>query len=204
MSFSSGETAGVGLCERSVDPLLDLLEAALGRAHAARHVGEPEHLRIEVERLPVRLGRPREVFLFLRDARERSRRPRQRVGARAIPVGELRRLAIASRVAEPLRLLQRVGAAIDVFQAVDERSHEPEKRIGPVRTQLGGFAKGGDGIREFVLRLGGLLVRLARFAVDPVQVAVAVAQRALELTVVRVRGHRARQRLARQSSTAFP
>jgi hypothetical protein len=116
----------------------------------------------------------------------------------------LRRLAVAGRVAEPLRLLQRVGAAIDVLEADDERPHEAEEGIGPVRTQLRRFAKGGDGIREFVLRFGRLLVRFARFAVDPVEMAVAVPKRALQLTVVRVRGHRAHQRLARRPPLRFP
>ena len=56
---------------------------------------------------------------------------------------------------------------------------KPEKRIGPVRAELGGLAECGDRFGELVLRLGVLLVRFPRLAVDAVQVAVAVAERAL-------------------------
>ena len=56
----------------------------------------------------------------------------------------------------------------------------PRNGSGQFGTELGGLAKCGHRFREFVLRLGVLLVRFARLAVDPMQVAVAVAERALE------------------------
>ncbi len=69
-------------------------------------------------------------FLALRELR----RPRQIALAEQDPV------PVAGGIAIALGLRQRIGAAFDVFHG-DERAHEAEKRIGPVRPQLGGLAK---------------------------------------------------------------
>jgi hypothetical protein len=77
------------------DALLDLNERPLRQPHRTGDVREADDLRVEVERPPVRLSGPREVFLFLREAGERSGRPRERVGPGAIAVRKLRGLPIA-------------------------------------------------------------------------------------------------------------
>src|SRR5215471_19680903 len=121
--------------------LFDLLEPALRRPQIPRRVRVAESPRVEIDRLPIRLRRSREVVLLGGYAAQRAGRAREYQCARPIPIGQLHGLALPSRVAETLRLLQRVGAAIDVLEAVDERPHQPEKRIGPRRTEFGGLAE---------------------------------------------------------------
>src|SRR2546422_1027559 len=75
-----------------------------------------------------------------------------------------------------------LGAAVDVLQPVDKRSSDSKKRVRPVRPELGGFAKRGDGVAELLLRLAGLPPRLAGLAVDPVQVSIGIPERGFELS----------------------
>ena len=158
------------------DALLDLTERPLRQPHRAGDVGEADDFRVEIESPPVRLRGPREVFLLLCEPGERSSRPRQRLGSGTIAVGKLRGLPIARRVSQTLRLRERIGAAIDVLEPVDERSSESKKRVRPLRPELGGLSKRGDGVRELLLRLDGLAPRLAGLAVDPVQMSIAVPE----------------------------
>ena len=67
----------------------------------------------------------------------------------AVAVAELCRLAVARLVSEALCLSQRIRAAVDVVETVDERAHQAEKRIGPVGAQFGRLSKRGDGFGEF-------------------------------------------------------
>src|SRR5262245_65044135 len=111
--------------------------------------------------------------------------PYQRLAARAIAVGELHRLAIARREPVALCLLQRIGAAVDVLEPVDERAAQTEKRIGPVRTQLRRLAERRHRLGEFLLRLDRFPPRFPRLAVDPMELALAVAQRRSQPLVAR-------------------
>ena len=110
------------------------------------------HTAVERQRLAQRFRRPLQVLRFLRHPFERARRSHQRFAARPIPIRKLHRLAPPGAEAEMLRLLQRVGAAIDVLETVDERAHETEERVGPVRPQLRRLAKRRDGIGELLSR----------------------------------------------------
>src|SRR6185436_13547020 len=105
---------------------------------------EPDRVRVVLQRATVGFRCAREVVLLLRKAEQGSSGASERVGAGAVAVAELCRLAIALLVAEALRLFQRVRSAVDVFEAVDERAHQTEKRIRPVGAQFGSLAKGGD------------------------------------------------------------
>jgi hypothetical protein len=116
----------------------------------------------------------------------------------------VRRLAIPSRVPETLCLLQCIGTSIDVFQAIDERPHEPEKRIRPVRAQFGGLPECRDGVGELALRLGRPVSCLIRVAIDPVQVAIAVPQRSSELPIGRFRRQGMRERFASHPPLGLP
>ena len=154
--------------------------APLCQPHRPRDVGEADDSCVEIDGAPVRLRGPCQVFLLLCEAGKRPSRPRQRLGSGAIAVSKLSGLPIARGISELLRLRQRIRAAVDVFEPVDERSSESKKRVRPVRPELGGLSKRGDGVRELLLRLDGLPPRLAGFAVDPVQVSIAVPERGFE------------------------
>ena len=106
-------------------------------------------------------------------------------------------LARSRRIPETLRLLQRVGAAIEVFEVIDERPHQPEKRIRPPGAELGGFVECRHRFGEFALGVRCLLVCLPRLAVDSMQVAVTVAKRTFQQTVVGVDRQGLRERFAR-------
>src|SRR5688572_12856537 len=98
-----------------------------------------------------------------------------------------------------LRLPQRVSGAVHVFQAVDERAREAEKRIGPLRPQLRRFTKRGHRRRELLLRRGGLPAGLLCLAIDAMDVSVAITQRCPELTIVRRHGNSPRECFARET-----
>src|SRR6185295_287140 len=99
------------------------------------------------------------------------------LGADAVAVAELRRLAIAGGVAVALRLPHRFRAAVDVLETVDEGAGEAEERVRPVVPQLRGFAKRCDRVAELLGSRGGAVARFLGFAVDAMQVALTVAQR---------------------------
>src|SRR5205085_2371595 len=64
-------------------------------------------------------------------------------------------------------------------------------------------AKSDDGIRELTLRFRGKFPSFARFAVDPVQVALAVPQRRLQLAIVCATLQRAAEDTAGGSPLSF-
>src|SRR5688572_27267862 len=103
-----------------------------------------------------------------------------------------------------LSLTERVRAPVDIFQAKRERSSQPEKGIWPAWAELRGFAERHDGFGQFSPCSSGLVSGLVRLAVDPVQVALTVAESGPELVVVTRCGDRARQRIARQLPLRLP
>ena len=98
-----------------------------------------------------------------------------------------------------LRLLQRVSASLDIVQAVDERSHQAQIGIRPVLPQVRRFPEGDERIRKLMLRLCGEFPGFARFAVDPVQMALAVAECRLQPAIVSASRERAGEDTARRS-----
>src|SRR5688500_806270 len=97
-----------------------------------------------------------------------------------------------------LCLTEGVGAPVDILEAIRERTSQPEKWIWPAWTQLRGFAEGHDGLRQFSPCRSGLVSGLVGFAVDPVKVALTVAESGPELVAVTRSCNRPRQRIARQ------
>src|SRR5439155_5129708 len=98
---------------------------------------------IELDRAAIRLDSPGEVFLFLRHAGHCSGGACEGHRTRPISIGKLHGFTIARRVPEALRLIERVRAAVDVFEAVDEGPHQSKKRIRPAWSQFGGLAECG-------------------------------------------------------------
>src|SRR5689334_14086909 len=103
------------------EPPLHTLEAGLRVPDAAGHTAERRDAVEQIERLLIGLRRAREVIALLRHAAQAAGALPQGVAAILIAVGELCRLALTGLVAETPRLRQRVGAAVDVAKAGDER-----------------------------------------------------------------------------------
>jgi hypothetical protein len=85
-----------------------------------------------------------------------------------VTVGELNGLAFAGRIAITFRLAERVGASIEILEAIDEGSRQPQKRIRPIWPQLRGLAKCGDGFCQIPLGLGNLASGSFGFSIDSV------------------------------------
>ena len=150
--------------------------ASCGRARLARGGRSPARRRsvadagVELERLLIRRGGAIEVVALLRHAPQIAGGAPQRVAAIGVAVGQLRDLALAGRVAEPARLFERVGAAVDVAEPGHERAGKPDERIGPDVAQLRGLAERGDGRGELPpRRVVVSLSRLNCVAVDAVR-----------------------------------
>ncbi len=184
--------------------LFHLPETALRLAQASRRIAKAKRLGVAIDRFAIGLSGTRQVLTLLWLAGQRSSGADERIAAGPITVGQLHRFAIARSETEVLRPLERVSAALDVLEAIDKRPHQAEKRIGPVGSQLCGFAKGRDRIREFVLRFGGEFPRLTRFAIDPMEVTFAVAQRRAELRVSWCDAGGVRQHLTGHPPLRFP
>src|SRR5512141_1204903 len=95
--------------------------------------GKPRAPFVLSERVAIGGERALQVFLLLWQALQLARRLAEVVATAAIPVAELRGLAIADRVAALLRLFERVSCPVDVVEAVDEGPREAEERVRPVR-----------------------------------------------------------------------
>ena len=76
------------------EPALQRRQAALRERDVPRHADEVGGFRVVLERLAVQLGGPGQVIALLRETRDVARAPRQRVGAAAIAIAELRGFAM--------------------------------------------------------------------------------------------------------------
>src|SRR5688572_32905502 len=101
-------------------------------------------------------------------------------------------------MAELLGLLQRIGSAIHISEAIDERAREPEERIRPVRSKCRGFSECHDRVSEIALRALCSPSRLVGFTVDTEQMPIAIAQRCTKRWVEGRHSHGARQRFTRR------
>ena len=92
-------------------------------------------------------------------------------------LGKLHGLALPGRVAITFCLAKRVGASIEILKTVNKGSCKTQKRIRPIGAQFRRFTKCGNGVRQIALSFRELTSGSFGFAVDPVQVPLAIAQR---------------------------
>ena len=100
-------------------------------------------------------------------------------------------------MAVALCLFECISAAIDILEAIDESSRQSEEGIRPAWTQFGSLAERRHRSGQLALRLRELAPRLARFAVDAMQMPLAVAERRTQRSIARRHGERAGKQIAR-------
>src|SRR5438132_1584247 len=94
------------------------IKSSLRQARVGSGAREVRRLRVQLERATECIRRFLEQRLFLRQAAQQPRAPPQSIAARAVAVRELRDLAVARHIAEPLRLAQPVLPANQIHCAV--------------------------------------------------------------------------------------
>ena len=176
---------------------LNFAERTLRQTNVPRHISKVDRLRIKRQRFAIGICSSRQIVGLLRQSGKLPRAADKAVATRAISIGELSRFAIGWCVSVTLRLVEGVGAAVEILEAVDERASQSKERIGPAGTELCGLAECRNGVRQMALRQDSFVPPHSCLAVNPVQVAFAISQRGPKPSIGSADCDRARQRVAR-------